>query len=357
MATRVWDDETEAEVWMVEPGFSTHIGFSDSSDSETTISSMETIDSAEVADYFRVKHGRAFPMYDDLPLALPADQGEVYRLKIQHMAVKKLIADGLDSVIEAQLAPSFDGRRKCVLDIRTQSGIWADEMAIRFPTVDIKSIDVVPTVPHYPQHNLHHEVYDIHAGILEPTGTFDMVHARHSVNMIKDWTSLLQEMHRVLRPGGLLVFGEWDPRLTLPGEHEPALHGPGHHSTRFFEVYRSALTEGGVLIEAFSDIDDWLCPESGLWDTQTYSGFHQVVHRVWDAPLNGLWHPDPVMQEVGMLMAMNFCEFIVNAQPLFLSSGTSKAEYDKWVEEMRREIQDPMNSVVLRYHAVTAFKL
>ncbi|CAE7136617.1 unnamed protein product [Rhizoctonia solani] len=357
MATRIWDDETEAEVWMVQPRCSKDDLATDSSDTETTISSMETIESVELADYFCVRHGRAFPIYDDLPLALPADQGEIYRLKIQHMAIKKLVGDALDPMIEAQLAPSLDGRRKSVLDIRTQSGIWADEMAIKFPAVDIKSIDVAPTVPHYPRHNLHHEVYDIHTGILEQTATFDVVHARHSVNMVRDWTSLLKEMHRVLRPGGLLIFGELDPRLTLPGEHEPALHGPGHHSARFFEVYRAALAKGGVLIEATSKIDGWLRPDSGLWDTKSPSGFHHVVHRAWESPANGLWHPDPTMQEIGMLMAMNFCEFIVNAQPLFLSHGISQVDYDKWLEASRREIKDPMNSSVIRYHSVTAFKL
>ncbi|CAE6388092.1 unnamed protein product [Rhizoctonia solani] len=273
MTTLAWNDETESEVWMVEPGLSnkdTGLDSTCSSDSETTMSSMETIQSTEVAgesnfsqtvilftqirslDFFRIIHGRAFPIYDDLPMALPADQGEIYRLKIQHTAIKKLVGNALDSVIEAHLAPSPDGRRKQVLDIRTQSGLWADDMAIKHPAVDIKSIDVAPTVAHYPRHNLHYEVYDIHAGVLEPTGKFDIVHARHSVNMMKDWTSLLHEIHRVLRPGGLLIFGELDPRLTLPGEHRPALHGAAHHSARFFEVYRSALAKGGVLIEAFS---------------------------------------------------------------------------------------------------------
>jgi hypothetical protein len=57
-------------------------------------------------------------------MALPADQGEIHRLKIQHAAVKKVVGDGLDSLIEAHLAPSSDGRRKQVLDIRTQCGLW-----------------------------------------------------------------------------------------------------------------------------------------------------------------------------------------------------------------------------------------
>jgi hypothetical protein len=63
-------------------------------------------------------------MYDDLPMSLPADLEEMRRLKIQHLAIKKLVGDALDDVIEARLAPSLDGRRKQVLDVRTQSGVW-----------------------------------------------------------------------------------------------------------------------------------------------------------------------------------------------------------------------------------------
>ncbi|CEL58727.1 hypothetical protein RSOLAG1IB_08773 [Rhizoctonia solani AG-1 IB] len=360
MTTRAWDEETESEVWIVEPELlnkDPSLDSAYSSDSEATINSMETIQSTDVIDFFRVSHGRAFPIYDGLPMALPADQGEIHRLKIQHAAVKKVVGDSLDSLIEAHLAPGSDGRRKQVLDIRTQCGLWADEIAVKYPNADIKSIDVAPTVAHHPRHNLHHEVYDIHAGILEPTEAFDIVHARHSVNMIKDWTSLLHEIHRVLRPGGLLIFGELDPRLTLPGEREPALNGAARHSARFFEAYRSTLAKGGVLVEASSQIDDWLRPDSGLWSTGTPSGFHQTVHRVWELPLNGLWHPDPEIQEIGILMAMNFCKFIASAQPLFLSHEISEPDYDWWAEEMKREIRDPENSVVIRYHSVTALKL
>ncbi|CAE6441229.1 unnamed protein product [Rhizoctonia solani] len=360
MAARIWDDETEGDVWVIEPGVShkdTDLNSTYSSDSETTVNSAETIQSMEAADYFRVEHGRAFPMYDDLPMSLPADLEEMRRLKIQHLAIKKLVGDALDDVIEARLAPSLDGRRKQVLDVRTQSGVWADEMAIKYPTVDIKSIDVAPTVAHYPRHNLHYEVYDIHAGVLEPTGVFDIVNASHTVDMTKDWISLLQEMHRVLRPGGLLIFGEWCPRITLPGEDAPALDGPARHSARFMETYRSAIAASGILLETASNIDGWLRPDSGLWPTQTPTGFGGITHGVRESPLNGLWHPDPKMQEVGMLTAMNFCEFLVSAEPLLLSYGISKGEYDEWTENIQREIRDPLNSAVIKYHFVTAFKL
>jgi hypothetical protein len=63
-------------------------------------------------------------MYEELPMALPADSGEIHRLQIQHLALKILVGDALDGTIAAHIAPSPDGRRRRVLDVRTQSGIW-----------------------------------------------------------------------------------------------------------------------------------------------------------------------------------------------------------------------------------------
>ncbi|KAG9128439.1 hypothetical protein FRC07_012547 [Ceratobasidium sp. 392] len=361
MATRMWDDTTEGDVWYVEPGVSPKdclsASYNYSSDTDSTIDTMETIESAELGDFFRVEHGRAFPIYEELPMALPTDAGEIHRLQIQHTALKLLVGDTLDTIMEVHLAPSPGGRRKRVLDVRTQTGLWAEEIAVKFPHVDVKTIDVAPTIPHLPRANLHHEVYDIHAGIIEPDGSFDLVHARHTINMVKDWRTLLKDLHRVLRPGGLLVFGELDPRLTFPGENAPAVHGVTGQSARFFETYRAALSSSGVLIEGYKDIDSWLDPNNSLWAPHSGSGFSGIEHRAWEAPMNGLWHPDPLMQEVGMCMAMNFCEFMGSARPLFLSSGLTDSEFDQWMEDMRREIRDPMNNAVIRYHAVWAYKL
>ncbi|KAG8701153.1 hypothetical protein FRC08_004247 [Ceratobasidium sp. 394] len=361
MATRMWNAATEGDVWFVEPENATEdeqsSGYSCASDTDSTTATMETIESNEVEGFFREEYGRAFPIYEELPMALPSDAGEIHRLQIQHSALKLLVGDTLDRTLEAHLVSSPDGRRRRVLDVRTQTGLWAEEVAINFPNVDVKTIDVAPTIPHLPRANLHHEVYDVHAGIMEADESFDVVHARHTVNMIKDWRTLLQDIHRVLRPGGLLIFGELDPRLTAPEDDRPASHGPASRSARFFEEYRVALSSRGVLVETYKHIDNWLAPDNPLWRAHLGSGFGNIVHRVWEAPLNGLWHPDPLMQEVGMLMAMNFCEFIGNARPLFLSSGITDSEFDRWVEDMRKEVRDPMNNVVIRYHAVCAYKL
>ncbi|KAG9122728.1 hypothetical protein FRC07_000762 [Ceratobasidium sp. 392] len=359
MATRMWDDATQGEVWLVLPESKTEGYESDygsSCDTDSTDDTMTTIQSREVSTFFRIEYGRAFPAYEEIPMVLPADDDEINRLRIQHHALKLIAGETLDKVISPHLLSSTGRRRKGVLDVRTQTGIWAEGIAARFPEADVKSVDVVPTVPHVPRANLEYEVYDIHQGILEADATFDIVHARHSLTMVKDWQFLLKEMHRVLHPGGLFVFGELYPQITLPGEHTPAVEGPANRLALLFEDIRTIVSARGVLFEASHDLDRWLCPGDGLWGSDANSGFHSIVHRVWELPINGLWHSDPLMQEVGRLMSVNVCEFVESTRPIFLSSGLTNSDFDEWLEAIRKEIRDPMNNAVIRYHLVCAYK-
>ncbi|KAG8739818.1 hypothetical protein FRC10_005079 [Ceratobasidium sp. 414] len=318
---------------------------------------MTTVQSTDVHTFFRIEHGRAFPAYEGIPMVLPSDNDEIRRLRIQYLAVKLVTGDTQDEIILAHLSANPDGRRKSVLDVRTQTGMWAEEVAVRFPEVDVKTIDVAPTIPYLPRANLRHEVYDIHEGIMEEDGTFDIVHARHTIGMVNNWCNLLKDMHRVLRPGGLFIYGQLFPPVTLPGERSPALQGPASRSAHLFEGLRDLLTERGVQVGESDDIDVWLSPESGLWGSEPASGFHSIVHREWEMPINGLWHPDPVMQEVGLLMAMNISQLAESSRPVFLSSGLTNSEFDEWVDGILKESQDPMNNAIIRYHLVSAYKL
>ncbi|KAG9078535.1 hypothetical protein FRC06_008315, partial [Ceratobasidium sp. 370] len=185
MAIRVWDDATEGYVWVVESEVTTQDSDSyiSSDDTDSTADTTTTIQSEDVPAYFRVEYGRAFPAYEGIPMVLPTDNDEMRRLRIQHLAVKLVTGKTLDDIILAHLSSNSAGRRKKVLDVRTQTGIWAEELAVKFPEVDVKSIDVAPTIPHLPRANLQHEVYDLHEGIMEEDGTFDIVHAQYTIAM------------------------------------------------------------------------------------------------------------------------------------------------------------------------------
>ncbi|KAG8716004.1 hypothetical protein FRC09_016122 [Ceratobasidium sp. 395] len=361
MAMRIWDDSTEGEVWLVNPELESkdyETDYTSTSDTDSSADTLATIESTDAPAFFRIEHGRAFSSYEGVPMVLPTDNGEIRRLRTQHLAVKLMIGGALDEVVRAHLTPSLDGRRKSILDVRTQAGIWAEEMALAYPEVDIKSIDVAPTTSHIPRRNLQHEVYDIHEGILEADATFDIVHARQTISMVAGWHSLLKDMHRVLRPGGLFIFGEVYPQASFPGEHTSALKGPASRIAAFFEHFRATLSKIGILVEASHEIDAWLNPEDPIWGLQpTSSGFHRISHSVWELPVNGLWHPDPLMQEVGRLMAVNTCQFVECLRPMFVSSGVTDSDFDVWVEDIHEEVRDPMNNSVIRYHLVFAYKL
>ncbi|KAG9077524.1 hypothetical protein FS749_010579, partial [Ceratobasidium sp. UAMH 11750] len=162
--------------------------------------------------------------------------------------------------------------------------------------------------------------------------------------MVMNWCSLLKDMHRVLRPGGLFIYGELFPAITLPGEYLPALQGPASRLARLFEDVVSILTKRGIQIGGSHDIDTWLSREGGLWGSQPTSGFHNIVHKTWEMPINGLWHPDPVMQEVGLSMALSLSHLAENSRPILLSSGLTDSEFDEWGDDIRKELRDPMNN-------------
>ncbi|KAG8742285.1 hypothetical protein FRC10_001709 [Ceratobasidium sp. 414] len=95
-----------------------------------------------------------------------------------------------------------------VLDLPTNCGTWVQEMTELHPNATYVSVDVKPLVAHMPRANVSFEVYDLYAGIAEPGSSFDMVHSRQCVTTTKNFNFLLREIHRVLKPNGVLVMTE-----------------------------------------------------------------------------------------------------------------------------------------------------
>jgi len=75
-------------------------------------------------DYFREQDNRLFPASENAPTVFPADEDEVKRLALQHHFLKLLLGKNWLGPVEDFLAPSPDGRRKRVLEIRTRAGFW-----------------------------------------------------------------------------------------------------------------------------------------------------------------------------------------------------------------------------------------
>lgn len=97
------------------------------------------------------------------------------------------------------------------------TGIWAEEMAREFPKAEIIGLDLAPyekdwdTLPS----NLSLVLSDALKGLPYPDRYFDVVHARMILGGIRDWTTFMTEVVRVVKPGGLMVLAETEGRWPL----------------------------------------------------------------------------------------------------------------------------------------------
>ncbi|QRW11681.1 methyltransferase domain protein [Ceratobasidium sp. AG-Ba] len=325
MAHEYYDDETEGTVYRVTPGVDDddehmHHGPYGDSDMDTISSAStqrtaSTITSDEISEYFREAHGRMYPLDENLPLTYPADEIELRRHQMQHVVLKALLHGNYVGPVQHVLRPRADGTRPRILDIRTCCGTWAQEMATEFPHCDITSVDIVPITAHVPRPNITFEVYDLYQGVAEEDNSFDYVSCRHVQLAVKEYDRLLFDLHRVLRPGGLLCVAEVENHL-FEVDHPPY----NTFATKSFpkscigtQFMRDAITNQGVDLNAIYHIGDWMRPGSVWWKrmgdkynipaervAQASAGIHPIHSQVVLMPTGG-WHPDPAVAKVGSL--------------------------------------------------------
>ncbi|ORX38292.1 hypothetical protein BD324DRAFT_680041 [Kockovaella imperatae] len=207
---------------------------------------------------FREDAGRRFQATND-DYSLPADELEFARLDYQHFGLKarasptQLYHDKnyLAPIPEA-LKDDGTGQRKRGLDIGAGTGIWAIEMAQEFPSVDWTALDLIPVQRDGTPDNLHFMQEDASIGIGFPDDYFDCVHARALIAGMRNWPKFIEEVIRVTRPGGLVVFIE--PNLPMglykSTAEETRAVTPGAYA--FADVMARAFTRRGYDINAAS---------------------------------------------------------------------------------------------------------
>ncbi|KAG8708688.1 hypothetical protein FRC11_006259 [Ceratobasidium sp. 423] len=249
-------DESEAVMYYVPDVVDGGSDFSPCNTDSDTASvyshhSASTLCSEEArAAYFQEVGGRLYPVDPSIPIFMPQDEQETRRLDHEHIALKLVMGRNYVGPVASHLQHEPAAPRKRVLDIGTQQGTWVQEMASEFPHVEFVSLDFSPMAAHIPRENITFEVYDLYSGLAEADASFDMVHVRHTANKVGNYSFLVQELHRVLRPGGLLVSGEFEnetygaDNLNVPlGDASPRL-------SRALGLVRQALAAQHVTVDA-----------------------------------------------------------------------------------------------------------
>ncbi|KAG9096201.1 hypothetical protein FS749_008928 [Ceratobasidium sp. UAMH 11750] len=346
------------------------------SDSGTSYHTMSTLQSNEVAEYFRLVHGFTFSSDENVPLVFPTD-ATADRVDIIFHIIVRLCRDGknVPPVVDEMLRTGgLEGGGAKVLDLVTNSGTWVTEMASTYATPKFTSLDTKPLVAHHPHARIKFEVYDFCAGIIEPDSNFDLVHLRQGVYATKNFDFLLQEVHRVLKPNGFLMVTE----LPIQAYEEINPLVPVRFAGYVVEgtkLVQEGCKAAGADITAWQDMSARLDSNHPLWrnyqpgmNTSSQSsqdsrgihsirGFHGIHLHSQPIPL-GAWPDDEGQKILGGLTRMWAYHQARSTLPMALMLGMEENEAAAFVEGMIQELMDiERHKIHLVCHMWTARKI
>ncbi|KAI8391036.1 uncharacterized protein BYT42DRAFT_555350 [Radiomyces spectabilis] len=147
-----------------------------------------------------------------------------------------------------------------VLDVACGTGVWVLEMATDYPITQFYGIDLSVQYPlDIKPANAHFIQADVTQGLPFEDSHFDYIHMRMTYKCFSrdEWTIIVKEIRRVLKPGGYVEFREVDPIMKSVGPTGKKLLAP------FAEAF---LKGYGVDVNWAQYMCDYLCDVGGMTD-------------------------------------------------------------------------------------------
>ena len=155
------------------------------------------------------ENGRVYPSFGKYEYGIPIDEEEMDRNDLQHHKFFLL----LDHKLYLAPIPDFvfeePGSR--ILDVGTGTGVWAIDMADKFPNAEIVGNDIAATQPSFVPPNCIFEIEDAEDDWPYPAQSFDYVHVRELLYAIRDYPRLIAQAYNITRPGGWVELA-----MTVP---------------------------------------------------------------------------------------------------------------------------------------------
>ncbi len=149
-----------------------------------------------------------------------------------------------------------------VLEIGCGAGGWVVETAQAYPEMSLVGIDINPLMVGYSQaqaktleleNRVEFQVMDALKKLEFPDNSFDLVNLRFGISFVRtsEWSSLLLEMQRVVRPGGIIRLTECETGFSSASQAVTqmndlgtrALYQAGHLFTQEYTGLTNHLAE------------------------------------------------------------------------------------------------------------------
>ncbi|EXJ62027.1 hypothetical protein A1O7_02460 [Cladophialophora yegresii CBS 114405] len=193
---------------------------------DTEYGGFEVLEEEDVADSaysqassihnFRVEHGRRYHEYKE-GHPFPYDEVSKENEASLHHVILLLLGD------RYFLSPIDESRLRCIADVGTGSGFWAEGVAQRYPNAEVIGFDTI----HHPlsvEPNCSFIVQDVTDDwVLDnPDMLFDLVHIRNLFVGVKDWKPVYQQCFEKMRSGGWIEQYEIEINAKTDDPNEPA---------------------------------------------------------------------------------------------------------------------------------------
>ncbi|KAF5020399.1 hypothetical protein F66182_7571 [Fusarium sp. NRRL 66182] len=267
-------------------------------------------------------------------LITPNDVTEAHSLAVQH-ELFQLCLDGnlVDAKLPLEQYTPKDPFQ--ILDIGAGSGIWACEMARRYPQVNILGIDLSSNLlPKDVPPNVTFEIAD--ATDPWPARTYDFIHMRNLVGGgIRDWSALVREAYAHLKPGGQLEFTEIQPHFfdVDPEQADLPNSNPevGTACVEYETTYEELCARFGIDYDPVPKVPGWL---NGL-------GAEFIRQRADWLPVQN-WVNDPVTEKKRKTL-MEKLDCMENwTLMLFGKAGWEERDTRALIDRVKSEMQDPL---------------
>jgi len=239
--------------------------------------SLDSIEDDEFPSFFAQRGSPPRLFHSHGTYNLPVDSDEMKRQEALHILLRMVRGSNYDASIRELLSDNPNKRK--VVDLCTGAGHWVLEMAKEFSLVEFRGLDLVPIQTRYPPPNVRFEIADVTDGLRFADASVDVVHARMTCLRAEGVPHFLQEVARILRPGGLFLSADWGVQPTLHREH-PLFAEREAYIPRTVSFFNEA-----------ANIVPTLAPQILHLIRQTGS-FEEPVSKQWAIPISPPYSPD-----------------------------------------------------------------
>ncbi|QRV75524.1 methyltransferase domain protein [Ceratobasidium sp. AG-Ba] len=350
-----YDADTDAMVYHVIPSPESDLAPSNFHSETESLVSAATIESNDLPGYFILHHGRQQPANDNAIKWFPSDN--IRRYMLRYLVLKSIFGgDYIGPVMDA-LSP-VEGRERYVLEVGTRTGTWIQAMATQFSHVQFLSLDVVPMIAHAPRPNVAFEVYDFTAGLLLEDESQDAVFLNVVLEMVKDYRSLLREVYRILRPGGLIYIRDLNPHFWDTEDIMIPAHRTNPYGCRFFDLIRRCISSAGIDPDTCDKLPQWLLPGSDLWNQEQvgFKDIHSVIRPFPVYPHDGFSCMNRIEEGIATYLRQLTAMSLRDMSGLLRDTGMGGKEADELIEGMLEELRQPESSTYVVYCIIGSIK-